>query len=167
VLDRLPRGLALVGGSGVKCRVSPMELEESSFNFKPVADQRPRVPEPLPVRLIAVADMRVDSPAGLERGLDDFYVALLGMERVAATDAIVYRTENFDLYVDVLEPPVTREDYRPVRVEVKSLAEMQLKFIEAELEHTRRKGLTPGDEALVLQDPAGNWVEVTESRILG
>jgi catechol 2,3-dioxygenase-like lactoylglutathione lyase family enzyme len=144
-----------------------MELEESSFDFKPVADPRPRVPEPLPVRLIAVADMRVDSPAGLERALDRFYVTLLGMERITTTDAIVYRSENFDLYVDVLEPPVTREDYRPVRVEVKSLSEVQLKFVEAEVEHTRRKGLTPGSEALVLQDPAGNWVEVTESRIIG
>ena len=145
-----------------------MELEESSFNFKPVADQRPRVPEPLPVRLIAVADMRVESAAGLERQLDDFYVKLLGMERIPPIgDEIVYRAENFDLYVDVLEPPVMREDFRPVRIEVKSLAEMQLKFIEAEIEHTRRKGILPGDEALVVQDPAGNWVEVTASRTIG
>jgi hypothetical protein len=145
-----------------------MELEESSFNFKPVVDRRPRVPEPLPVRLIAVADMRIESAAGLERKLDRFYVTLLGMERVPSTgDAIVFRTENFDLYVDVLEPPVMREDFRPVRIEVKSLAEIQLKFVEAEVEHTRRKGLTPGDETLVLQDPAGNWVEITESRIIG
>src|SRR4051812_12213622 len=140
-----------------------MELEESSFNFKPVADRRPRVPEPLPVRLIAVADMRVESAAGLERQLDGFYVKLLGMERVPpVSDEIVYRTENFDLYVDVFEPPVMREDFRPVRIEVKSLSEIQLKFIEAEVEHTRRKGLLAGDEALVLQDPAGNWIEVTE-----
>jgi hypothetical protein len=145
-----------------------MELEESSFDFKPLADRRPRVPEPLPARLIAVADMRIESPAGLERELDGFYVKLLGMERIPPTgDEIAYRAENFDLYVDVLEPPVMREDFRPIRVEVKSLAEMQLKFIEAEIEHTRRKGLLPGDEALVLQDPAGNWVEITESRIVG
>ena len=145
-----------------------MELEESSFDFKPVADRRPRVPEPLPVRLIAVNDMRIESPAGLERELDAFYVNLLGMERVPPSgDEVVYRAENFDLYVDVLEPPVMREDFRPGRVEVKSLAEMQLRFIEAEVEHTRRKGLTPGSEALVLQDPAGNWVEITESRIVG
>lgn len=145
-----------------------MELEESSFNFKPVADRRPRVPEPLPVRLIAVADMRIESAAGLERELNRFYVTLLGMERApSAGDAIVFRTENFDLHVVVLEPPVMREDFRPVRIEIKSLGEMQLKFIEAEVEHTRRKGLTPGDEALVLQDPAGNWVEITESRIIG
>ena len=145
-----------------------MELEESSFNFKPVADRRARLPEPLPVRLIAVADMRVESAAGLERELDGFYVKLIGMERVRPTgDEIVYRAENFDLYVDVLEPPVMREDFRPVRVEAKSLSEMQLRLIEAEVEHTRRKGLTPGDEALVLQDPAGNWIEIIESRILG
>jgi hypothetical protein len=145
-----------------------MELEESSFNFKPVADQRPRVPEPLPVRLIAVADMRIESAAGLERQLDGFYVTLLGMERIPPSgDEIGYRAENFDLYVDVLEPPVMREDFRPVRIEVKSLPEMQSRLIEAEVEYARRKGLLPGDEALVLQDPAGNWVEIIESRIMG
>jgi hypothetical protein len=145
-----------------------MELEESSFNFKPVADRRARVPEPLPVRLIAVADMRIESASGLERQLDGFYVKLLGMERIPPSgDEIVYRAENFDLYVDVLEPPVMRADFRPVRMEVRSLAEIQMKLIEAELEHARRKGLLPGDEALVLQDPAGNWLEITESRIVG
>src|SRR3954454_25158749 len=134
-----------------------MELEKSSFTFKPVADQRPRVPEPLPVRLIAVADMRIESAAGLERQLDAFYVRLLGMERVPPSgDEIVYRAENFDLYIDVLEPPVMREDYRPLRVEVRSLPQAEMKLIEAEIPYVRQKGLLPGQETLSLQDPAGN-----------
>jgi hypothetical protein len=145
-----------------------MELEQSSFNFKPVADRRPRVPEPLPVRLIAVADMRIESAAGLERKLDEFYVELLGMERVPPSgDNIVYRTENFDLFVDVLEPPVIREDFRPIRIDVKSLPETEMKLIDAEMQYVRQKGLLPGHESLSLQDPAGNWVELTESRVIG
>jgi hypothetical protein len=142
-----------------------MQLEEPSFTFKPEFDQRLRVPEPLPVRLIAVNDMRVEAPAGRERELDAFYAGLVGMQRIEG-EGIVYRTENFDLYVDVLEPPMAREDYRPVRAEVKSLAEMEAKLREAEVAYVRRKGLVPGDEALVMQDPAGNWVELSEARLV-
>lgn len=143
-----------------------MELETPTFAFKPAEDRRLRVPEPLPVRLVAVNDMRVDAGAGLEVELDAFYAELVGMQRVPG-ETIVYRADNFDLYVDVLEPPVVREDYRPVRAEVKSLAAVQMKLIEREIAFVRRKGLVPGDEALVLQDPAGNWVELTETRLIG
>ena len=140
-----------------------MELEETSIPFTPVVDRRLRAPEPLPVKLLAVADMRVDAPAGRERELDAFYAGVVGMQRIGG-EQIHYRAENFDLYVDVLEPPVAREDYRPVRAEVKSLAEMETKLREAEVAYVRRKGLLPGDEALIVQDPAGNWVELTEAR---
>ena len=53
-----------------------MELEDANpeIRFKPEVDRRPRVPEPLGVRLLAVNDMRVDSAAGLERKIDAFYV---------------------------------------------------------------------------------------------
>lgn len=143
-----------------------MQLDEPSVPFKPVIDQRLRVPEPIPVRLIAVNDVRVDAGAGIERELDAFYAKLIGMQRISG-ESIVYRADNFDLYVDVLEPPVVREDYRPLRAEIRSLADMTLRLIEAEIPFTRRKGLLPGDEALVMQDPAGNWVVLTESRVVG
>ena len=140
-----------------------MQLEEPSSAFAPEQDRRPRVPEPLPVRLVAIKDVRLEAPAGVERDLDALYGALLGMERVYG-EAIVYRAENFDLYVDVLEPPIPRVDFRPLRVLVKSLDELEPKLIDAKLEYVRRRGLMPGDEALVLQDAAGNWVEVTQVR---
>jgi hypothetical protein len=143
-----------------------LEDPNPEFTFKPEVDRRLPVPEPLPVRLIAVADMRIESAAGMERQLDGFYVELLGMLRVPG-EAIVYRAENFDLYVDVQEPPVAREDFRAVRAEVKSLASTEMKLIEAHMTYLRRKGLVPGDEALVLQDPAGNWIELTEARLIG
>ena len=140
-----------------------MQLEEPSSAFTPEQDRRPRVPEPLPVRLVAIKDVRLEAPAGVERDLDALYAGLLGMERVDG-EAIVYRAENFDLYVDVLEPPIPRVDFRPLRVLVKSLDELEPKLIDAKLEYARRRGLMPGDEALVLQDAAGNWVEVTQVR---
>ena len=146
-------------------RVRAVQLEEPSFKFKPQHDRRPRVPEPLPVRLVAVNDVRLEAAAGLERQLDGFYAGLLGMQRVPG-ETIVYRTDNFDLYVDVLEPPVGREDFRPLRAEVKSLAETQARLVEAEIEHVRRRGIVPGEEALVMQDPAGNWVEITQPRVI-
>ena len=142
-----------------------MQLEQPSFAFKPQADRRLRVPEPLPVKLVAVNDMRVEAPAGREVELDAFYAGFVGMQRVPG-ETIVYRSENFDLYVDVLEPPIAREDYRPLRAEVKSLADAERKLREAEVAYVRRKGLVPGDEALVMQDPAGNWVELTETRLV-
>src|SRR5687768_3087108 len=76
-----------------RIKFKAMQLEQPSLPFKPVADRRLRVPEPLPVRLVAVNDMRVDAPAGRERELDAFYAGLLGMQRVAG-EQIVYRAEN-------------------------------------------------------------------------
>ena len=115
-----------------------MHLEEPASPFKPIVDRRLRVPEPLPVRLIAVNDMRIDAPAGLEARLDEFYGTLIGMQRIPG-EAIIYRADNFDLYVDVLEPPVVREDYRPVRADVKSLPEMERKLVESKTPYVRRK----------------------------
>ena len=62
-----------------------MELEPlepaPATSFRPAVDRRPRMPEPLPVKLVAVADVRLLSAAGLERRLDAFYVGLFGFER--------------------------------------------------------------------------------------
>src|SRR4026208_1292462 len=43
---------------------------------------RARRPGPLPVKLLAVEDVRLPATAGLESQLDAFYVGLLGFERV-------------------------------------------------------------------------------------
>ena len=40
----------------------------------------------------------------------------------------------------------------------------ELKLVEAEHDYLRQRGLTPGQESLLLQDPAGNWVELFEVR---
>jgi hypothetical protein len=147
-------------------RHEPLELFDSAGAFKPVQDRRPRMPEPLPVKLVTVEDARLICGAGVEVQLDEFYAEMLGFERVGPEDAIVYRAENFSLYFDVLEPPVRRETLRALGIEVPSLAAAQEQLIAREIEHIRQKGLTPGHESILLMDPAGNWIELTESRAI-
>ena len=129
-----------------------------------MVDRRPRVPEPLPVRLATVADARLPAAAGLERRLDAFYAGLLGFERRDDGESLAYRADNFSLHFDTLEPPLSRQDMRPLGIEVPSLADMEAKLIEAELEYSRQRGLLPGEEMIVMLDPAGNWLEITDRR---
>jgi hypothetical protein len=140
-----------------------MELDEARLQFKPNVDRRPRIPEPLPVRLVTIDDARLPSAAGLERQLDAFYVGTLGFERKEGEE-IVYRADNFSLRFDTVEPPVKRDDFRALGVEVPSLNDLELKLIEAEAEYERRRGLLPGEESIVLLDPAGNSLEITDRR---
>ena len=143
-----------------------MELEETSGEFKPVADTRPRVPEPLPVRLVAVDDVRMIAPIGSEAALDALYVGMLGFERLAES-GVAYRAENFVLRFDLLgDDPIVHESLRPQGIEVESLAAIEHRLIDAELEYTRQRGLTPGSETLLFLDPGGNWLEVGEIRRL-
>jgi hypothetical protein len=141
-------------------------LDQATGGFRPVEDRRRRIPEPLPVKLVTVEDARLICGAGLEVQLDEFYVGLLGFERIGPEDGIVYRAENFNLRFDVLEPPVRRETLRTLGVEMLSLAAAQEQLIAREIEHTRQKGLAPGQESILLMDPAGNWIELTESRAI-
>jgi hypothetical protein len=141
-----------------------MNLETPSIDFKPEFDARPKLPEPPPVRLVAVNDVRLPAAAGIEPELDEFYVGLLQFVREPESMFPIYLAENFRLVFDVIEPPIVRQDLRPVQIDVPSLAELEAKFVEAEVEYTRTRGLTPGEQSLVLLDPAGNWVEVGESR---
>jgi len=143
-----------------------MELDHPSTEYQPTADRRPRVFEPPPVRLAAVDDARLPAPAGVEVQLDAFYLGLLRFERDPESHFPVYRAENFRLHFDVHEPPVRRQDMRPLCIVVPSLAELGPKLIDGEIEYTRQRGLLPAQEALVLLDPAGNWVEITESHEL-
>jgi hypothetical protein len=155
--------------------LEPLELEPleraPATRFAPVVDRRLRVPEPLPVKLVAVADVRLLSAAGLERKLDAFYVGLFRFERApdesdrhAADATISYRAENFTLHLAVQEPPVRRSDLRALGVEVPSLAALEEKLIEAEQEYERQRGLLPGERSIVLIDPAGNWVQAVETK---
>lgn len=116
------------------------------------------------MRLVAVDDVRLLARAGVEVKLDAFYVDLLGFERVPPETELNYRAENVGLRFEVLERPVEHEHLRPQGIEIPSLAELELKLIEAEEEYVRQRGVLPGMETIVMRDPAGNWIELVELR---
>ena len=144
-----------------------IELETPDRPYKPVPDRRPRMAEPIPVRLVTVDHATLPAAAGLEVQLDDFYVGLLGFVRDAdVPHAIVYHAENFDLRFDVIEPPLERDHCRALGIELPSLAVAEKQFVDRGIEYARQKTLSIGHESLLLLDPAGNWVELTESRAI-
>jgi len=145
--------------------MEPIELEEGVNLPRPVADKRPMVPEPLPVRLLTVDDATLVASAGLEVQLDAFYVGLLKFEREAGHE-LIYHADNFRLLFDIIERLPERDSLRPLLIEVPRLADIEIGLIEREIEYARQRGITPGEERLVLQDPAGNWVEVVEYRAI-
>ena len=148
----------------------PLENETSAGATPGDADPRPRLPEPLPVRLVAVEDVRMIAPRGSEDALDAFYVGFLGFDRYAGPGAgqgeLVFRAENFLLRFHFVGGPIVHQSLRPQGVEVLDLPELEKRFIEAELEYERLRGTTPGRETLLLLDPAGNWVEIGEIRLV-
>lgn len=144
----------------------PLPLEESAageFAVRP--DERPRMPEPPPVRLVAVEDVRIDAPAGLHDPLDGFYTGLLKFNReYADPDVIVYGAENFRLLVKLVDPPVLRDDLRPILIEVPDLLAVEHELVEREIEYERIRRIALAHTSLLLMDPARNWVELTERR---
>jgi hypothetical protein len=144
----------------------PIELAEIGAGLAPIADLRPRMPEPLPVRLMVVEDVHFQVVAGLERELDRLYVGLLRFERECEYEQLVYRADNARIIFNVIEVPSPRASLRPLGIEVPSLAEMETKLFEAQIECTRQRGLTPGMDVLLLLDPAGNWLELNEAPIV-
>ena len=142
-----------------------LELEPAT-GLKPRVDRRPRIDEPLPVKLVAVDDVRMPAPAGVEVQLDGFYVDLLGFERMVPETELNYRAENVALRFEVQERPVEHENLRPQGIEVPSLAEAELMLIEGEYEYVRQRGVVLGTETIVMRDPAGNWIELIELRAI-
>jgi catechol 2,3-dioxygenase-like lactoylglutathione lyase family enzyme len=147
--------------------IASLPVEEHSHGaFLGPIDARAKMDEPLPVRLVAVADVRLAGAAGMEGELDRFYVDLLQLERDQGEVEVVYRAENFRVFFELFEGLVNRSDYRHLGIEVPSLAETEMRFIEGEIQYTRQKGLLPGTEMLVLTDPAGNWVQILEAAVI-
>lgn len=144
-----------------------MELEQSSSPLELTPDIRPRMLPPPPVRLVAVDDVLLVAGSGQESLLDAFYVQLLRFERLLEGDRPVYEAENFRIRFDWRDGLIERDDLSPLGIEVPSLADAEQKLIELEMEYLRQSGLQPGEEALVLRDPAGNWVQLVQHRIVG
>ncbi|MDB5354527.1 MAG: hypothetical protein JWN24_980 [Phycisphaerales bacterium] len=140
----------------------PIPLEDTGGPPVPreKEDRRPRMPEPPGVRLVTVEDARLIAAAGLEPQLDSFYVGLLGFQRDLEFDGLAYRSENFRVIFDVIESPTEPPVMRPLGIEVLSLVAAEHKLIAAEIEYLRQKSIVPGQESLLLRDPAGNWIEL-------
>ncbi|MGD0770768.1 MAG: hypothetical protein ABSB42_21510 [Tepidisphaeraceae bacterium] len=141
-----------------------------SAAFEAGEDRRPKLEEPPPVRLVSVEDCQLWVPAGLERQLDEFYAGLLNferqdLERDEGGHELIYRAENFRLRIEVLERPLPREDFRPLGVVVPSLNDLARRLAEAKIEYERQRGLVPGQDNLLLYDPAGNSVMIGEYRL--
>jgi len=151
-------------------RSIPMEEQATAGADAGDADPRPRLPEPLPVRLLAVEHVRMLAPRGVEEKLDAFYVGLLGFDRYCGDESpegeLAFRAENFLLRFHFVDPPLIHDTLRPQGIEVNDLLELEKKFMAAELEYTRERGITPGRETLLLLDPAGNWIEIGEIRLI-
>jgi hypothetical protein len=151
-------------------RSQQIELDPPSEEFHVGEDRRPRLEEPPPVRLMSIEDCLLWAPAGLERQLDEFYVGLLKFEREENPGdddlhQLVYRAENFRVRIQILEVPASREDFRPLTLVVDSLNDLARRLTEAEIEFQRQRGLIPGQDSLLLSDPAGNPVSIGEYRV--
>lgn len=149
-------------------RSEQIELDPLPESADREDDRRRRIEEPPPVRIVSIDDCALRAPAGLERQLDDFYVGLLKLAREESGDdgyELIYRAENFRVRIQVLERPVAREDFRPLTLVVESIKELAGRLAEAEIEHRRHRGLSSGQDHLLLSDPAGNPVAVGEYRV--
>ena len=143
-----------------------MDLEPSGIEFTPKRDRRPQIPERLPVRLIALNDVTLVCGPAHEPDLDDFYASMLLFVKELG-HGIVYRSDNFRLKFEVVDGIIERDTYRPVTIEVQSLADTREKLEAREIEYTSERSLTIGHESLWLTDPAGNYVEIVEYRAVG
>jgi hypothetical protein len=148
--------------------LAPIELEESTTPVRRADDHRPKLEEPLPVQLVAVADVTLPTLAGLEPKLDALYVAVLLFAKEQGGSDLAYRAENFSLRFHLVDGTVIeRQSVRPLGIIIPSLAVTEKKLVELEIDYFRQRGLLPGSEELLLQDPAGNWLTLTEQRAVG
>jgi catechol-2,3-dioxygenase len=141
-----------------------VELEPAPSEFKPIVDRRRLAPEPLPVLLIAIEDVTLPAPAGFEPQLHDFYVGMLGFSDLSdsSKDKVVYGAENVNLRFDLQKDPAPREEYRTLGIQIESINELEHRLSDAQIEYERRRGMRSGSEMIVLRDPAGNWLELSE-----
>jgi hypothetical protein len=139
-----------------------MELDQPSEPFEPAPDGRPKIPEPLPVKLVAVADIRIKGTTGMRLAFDAFYIGVLGFGTVSQPEVWAYQAENFQLIVDGVEGLVERVDYRPVMVIAASLAAIVERLNEGEIAFEALRGIQAGQFSVRVLDPSGNGVEVSE-----
>lgn len=128
-------------------------------------DDRPRLPEPPPVALVAVQDVQLPMVAGLEHKLDEFYRDLIGFERAGPSadtgEGPVYRSANHDLVFHVVEVPDEGHGARPIGILTPRYQQIVQRLIDMNVDFEIVRGVTAGAEELLMQDPAGNWIAVS------
>lgn len=132
-------------------------------------DSRPKLPEPPPVSLVAVQDVRLPMVAGLETALDGFYRDLLRFERVEVRSdepevGPIYRAENHDLCFFVTEAPDDRQGCRPLGILTRHCSQIVERLDEQKVEYEIVRGIFAGTEELLMKDPAGNWIALMPQR---
>lgn len=139
-------------------------LAKQRDGVPPIAvDQRPSVPEPPTVRLVAIADVRLSVRPSELPELDRLYVEVLGFERVVGpSSGTAFRAENAELIFNVSEPEQPRTHLRMIAVEVPSLATIEQRLLDRGIEFQWQKSLQPGHDSILVLDPGGNWIEVRE-----
>ena len=128
-------------------------------------DDRPKLPEPPPVAMVAVQDVQLPMIAGLEHRLDEFYRDLIGFERVERQadmgEGPVYRSANHDLVFHVLEVPDEGRGARPIGIQTSRYQDIVQRLIDMNVDFEVVRGVTAGAEELLMQDPAGNWIALS------
>jgi hypothetical protein len=128
-------------------------------------DDRPKLPEPPPVALVAVQDVQLPMVAGLERKLDEFYRDLVGFERVERSadmgEGPVYRSANHDLVFHVVEVPDEGRGNRLIGILTSRYRDIVQRLIDMNVDFEIVRGVTAGAEELLIQDPAGNWIALS------
>lgn len=150
----------------------PIPLLESDDVSVPLdsmrADGRPRMHEPPPVRLIAIADVHLPAARDREKALDAFYVALLSFQRDNTPEGFpLYRAEKHAIAFDLLDPPIERDRLPMTGIEVQSLYLLERGLIDREYPYERVRSVEVGIEQIVICDPAGNWLVIGERSFLG
>ena len=151
---------------------SPIPLDDDPVlpgrELRPIGaadDLRPTIPEPPPVRLAVVRDVTLPMRAGLEHKVEPFYVRLLRFRRLPdPAGGLAFEAENHDLHFRVTELSPARPDVRPLGVLTPFFNDIASELDAAKYEYDLVRGLVAGDDALLLQDPAGNWLAVAPLR---
>lgn len=141
--------------------------------LEPVHDLRPVMPEPPPVRVIAVENVTLVAPAKHARAIDHLMTAVLPLvkevpTRQADVDAGaigVYQAENVRVvYLAREEPPPSPRHI--LQLELADLRGLRQRLQDAEIEYELSKRLMPGDVRVAFLDAAGNPIEVLENRAI-
>lgn len=176
--------------------LSMIDLEPGNPEFDPIkaADARRRMPEPPPVKVLAIADVILLTTPGSEKFLDTLYLSVLRFDSDETAGKPRY-AETFSSPSDAAErlpgkglPPSTTKPgprtyhgenfsvhYHPtatltpqqlklIQFQVPSLEEIVKRLLEYEISYERFRGITLGQLHLQLTDPAGHVIQIFESR---